>query len=97
MARGNPGDMIGLKGKMVRDIIRIGYGGNLMEIIRTWKGAPSGAWRNSGGIQREMIGRAPGACSPVSSGGFAGNERSTHILWDSTGNGRGTFWKMKKI
>ena len=97
MARGNRGDMIGLKGKMVGDIIRIEYSGNRMEIIRKWKGVPSGAWRNSEGIQGEMIGRTPGACSPVSSGGFDGSERSTHILWDSTGNGRGTFWKMKKI
>ncbi len=94
MARGNPGDRIGLKGKMVGDIIRIEYSGNRMEIIRKWKGVPSGAWRNS---QGEMIGRTPGACSPVSSGGFDGSERSTHILWDSTGNGRGTFWKMNKI
>jgi hypothetical protein len=97
MARGNPGDMIGLKGKMVGDIIRIEYSGNRMEIIRKWKGVPSGAWRNSEWIQGEMIGRTPGACSPVSSGGCDGSERSTHILWDSTGNGRGTFWKMKKI
>ena len=97
MGRGNPGDMIGLKGKMVGDIIRIEYGGNLMEITRKWKRAPSGAWKNSGGLQREMIGCTPGACSPVSSGGFDGSERSIHMLWNSTGNGRGTLWKMKKI
>jgi hypothetical protein len=56
--------MLGLKGKMVGTIIRIEYGGNLMEIIRKWKGVPSGAWGNSGGIQRAMIGCTPGACPP---------------------------------
>jgi hypothetical protein len=60
MAKGNPGDMIGLKGKLWSKRRKQ----NKTEMIGNWYRRPSGAWRKSEGIQRGLIGCTPGMCSP---------------------------------